>query len=395
MGKMSKNNCLEDFILKNPELELLYSKLNTFNIFEIAGIVESEIKHSNFLAWLLNPNENHGIGFYFLKKFLTFLYSKSVNRLHLFDVESYGLNNVEVRREWKHIDLLIIIKENQKEIIIVIENKINSFEHGTQLTDYEDVVKTELIKSEKKQEIHYVYLIPDLNPNIEDYRKNWVNFEYSVVELLLEQTIQFHKHIINSEILNVLNQYLVIIKRYVQMNETEIKEICEKIWNNHKEALDILNNYRPNPVNQMQDKLFDYIQNAQDLFVLSTGRAKRWFSAVNFNLIEKKGITDFDNNLLFYYFDKYKDLSLSVSLYIGPGDDDLRIKLYEFLKENLSNSNIVGLRKFKEYKNENFKLIYNKQFYSDKNKDYDNFNQNWNQFLVDAKIFNELFKKYQ
>jgi hypothetical protein len=29
-----------------------------------------EIRHSNFLAWLLNPNESHGIGDLFLTQFL-------------------------------------------------------------------------------------------------------------------------------------------------------------------------------------------------------------------------------------------------------------------------------------------------------------------------------------
>ena len=40
------------------------------NIFKALGAQHYELRHSNFLSWLLNPNENHGIGTIFLTKFL-------------------------------------------------------------------------------------------------------------------------------------------------------------------------------------------------------------------------------------------------------------------------------------------------------------------------------------
>lgn len=47
-------------------MELILDKPNIFNALKI---VQQEIRHSNFLAWLLNPNENHGLGELFLKDF--------------------------------------------------------------------------------------------------------------------------------------------------------------------------------------------------------------------------------------------------------------------------------------------------------------------------------------
>lgn len=38
-----------------------------FNLFDVLKISKAEIRHSNMLGWLLNPNENHGIGDAFLK----------------------------------------------------------------------------------------------------------------------------------------------------------------------------------------------------------------------------------------------------------------------------------------------------------------------------------------
>ena len=40
------------------------------NLLAIIGVQWSESVHSNFLAWLLDPKANHGIGDYFLKNFL-------------------------------------------------------------------------------------------------------------------------------------------------------------------------------------------------------------------------------------------------------------------------------------------------------------------------------------
>ena len=46
---------LEAFLLDNKDLERLEELLQEFNIFSALGVVNSELRHSNFLSWLLNP----------------------------------------------------------------------------------------------------------------------------------------------------------------------------------------------------------------------------------------------------------------------------------------------------------------------------------------------------
>ncbi|MDQ3237363.1 MAG: PD-(D/E)XK nuclease family protein [Actinomycetota bacterium] len=46
---------LENFIVGNAELEKLEAMLDRFNIFEAVGLVRQEVKHSTFLAFLLDP----------------------------------------------------------------------------------------------------------------------------------------------------------------------------------------------------------------------------------------------------------------------------------------------------------------------------------------------------
>ena len=46
---------LEDFVSKNDELEILESRLSSFNIFEAVGATRRELRHSDFLKYVLDP----------------------------------------------------------------------------------------------------------------------------------------------------------------------------------------------------------------------------------------------------------------------------------------------------------------------------------------------------
>ena len=47
-------------------LESLSKWTNEFNMFDVLKISRTEIRHSNMLGWLLDPNESHGLGDTFL-----------------------------------------------------------------------------------------------------------------------------------------------------------------------------------------------------------------------------------------------------------------------------------------------------------------------------------------
>lgn len=61
---------LERLIVANAQLERLESLIKKFNLFVALGVVHHEVRHSTFLAYLLDPNQNHGLGSLFLKRFL-------------------------------------------------------------------------------------------------------------------------------------------------------------------------------------------------------------------------------------------------------------------------------------------------------------------------------------
>src|SRR5438477_10262037 len=101
---------LERFVVENDELLELEERIGRFNIFDALGVARTEIRHSNFLAWLLDPAESHGQGSLFLKAILMDLLKEApVSKRPLSPVELDGieLQGVEILRERSNIDLII------------------------------------------------------------------------------------------------------------------------------------------------------------------------------------------------------------------------------------------------------------------------------------------------
>lgn len=146
---------LKEFILDIDCLDNIENIINKLNIFETLGISKTEIRHSNMLAWLLNPNENHGIGDTFLKKFIQHIIYKNMSKceLNLFDIYSMDYYDFVVRREWSNIDLLIYSEENK--FVVCIENKIFSKESNHQLEKYLNIVNKEF------NDFNKVFLTPE------------------------------------------------------------------------------------------------------------------------------------------------------------------------------------------------------------------------------------------
>ena len=69
--QVEPSRVLDKFLVDNAELEELSARLSIFNIFRVLRIEQAEIRHSNALAWLLDPRESHGLGEAFLRRFLS------------------------------------------------------------------------------------------------------------------------------------------------------------------------------------------------------------------------------------------------------------------------------------------------------------------------------------
>jgi hypothetical protein len=128
-----EKTALDNFLADNDELEQLSAQLATFNVFRVLKVEDAEIRHSNTLAWLLDPEESHGLGDVFLRRILSNILLKSDTSIGLSaaEVELMDFTDIEVRREWKHIDVLVIDRQNKR--VLFIENKLGGGEGPGQL----------------------------------------------------------------------------------------------------------------------------------------------------------------------------------------------------------------------------------------------------------------------
>ena len=93
---------LEAFVVDNPELEHLEVLLEQFNIFEAIRVVRQELRHSDFLAFLLNPQENHGLVDVFRKRLLQKILIATqdvIVPITPIDLDVWSLDHILVLRE--------------------------------------------------------------------------------------------------------------------------------------------------------------------------------------------------------------------------------------------------------------------------------------------------------
>lgn len=112
-----------------------------FNTFDVLRYADYEIRHSNVLAWLLQPAETHGIDGRFLKWFVDHVNKQpeDANWKPLF-IASFEPTNVSVERELDYVDITIFFKKEQ--CLVAIENKTGpaTSDHFDQVRDYEETL---------------------------------------------------------------------------------------------------------------------------------------------------------------------------------------------------------------------------------------------------------------
>ncbi len=228
--KLTDEQALKQFLLDIDCLEELASWTNKLNIFDVLKINRTEIRHSNMLSWLLDANETHGMGDKFIALFMQSLVSSGqIQNAQIFDYLLSDYYSFSVYREQKNIDILL---ESQKEkIVIAIENKVGSHEHDDQLNRYLNQVRQTYPDYKRL----FVYLTPDGDSPSDSV--NWCIFTYCDIADILEQLCE--SVALNAETNLLIQNYIAIIRRDI-VEDKQLIEICNKIYNKHKQALDLI-----------------------------------------------------------------------------------------------------------------------------------------------------------
>lgn len=369
-------NRLQDLVVHNPELERLEGLLDRFNVFEALGAVRQEVRHSEFLAFLLNPRQNHGLGDQFVKRLL----QESISQADYFqpitpiDLDVWDLDDIEIRREWQSVDILIL--DGLHQLAVIIENKIFSGEHDDQLVRYKQLVKTHY----PGYRIIGLFLTPEGEVASDS---SFIAISYTLICQIIEDIIQTRETTLGRDVLALMSHYVEMLRRHI-VGESEIEKLCQQIYRKHQRALDLIYEYRPDQQAVIKDFLCELVSSNSQMELDHSSKSyiyfipKQWDSPV---LRKGQGWTRSGRMLLFVFTNLQDSLKLSLSL--GPGPDDTRKALFEVI----SQKEPPFKRSFKAM-GRMWSTIYNRNFltrmnYQEKNTEelQEEIKRRWNEFL--------------
>jgi hypothetical protein len=254
---------LTDFVVRCSDLRELEKVLGKFNLFRVLRFEHGEIRHSNVLAWLLDPSESHGLRDLFLRRWLMRVVAEGeAAEGELFDpltFDSCEIRWVEVLREWRKIDLLVRIETvDQGHWIIAIENKLLSSQSSGQLTKYRKLIEEYFNTASKRL---FVFLT---HQEEEPEDAAYVSASYQQVNEVLRDCVEEQKDVIGPEPRVLLNHYLAILEELF-MEDSKVAELARRIYQSHRDALDVIFEHRPDALQNLTDALNSKLQERADI----------------------------------------------------------------------------------------------------------------------------------
>ena len=200
------------FKIKKSKAYIDYKNYHKGNIFGITKMSRRELMHSNFIAWALNPQSTHALGYYPIYQFvrsLDIVQSSADNsdarkidkNLWYSFFDDDFIVDVNVSREVaipigknnknKFVDLVIEITTKKGILPIIVENKVESDENGTnkdQTKEYFDWFENDnkYLDSSKYFKPLYIYLYPEYNTTRQT-QKEYIRMTYQeLVDFVIE-----------------------------------------------------------------------------------------------------------------------------------------------------------------------------------------------------------------
>ena len=324
--------------MNNPDLLSLEDLLTntkpqdtTFNLFEVLSIWWLEDKHSRILSWLLEPQDTHCLGDTFLRRFLM------ASGLSICNANKEW-SNTAIHREWRaevddvsgRLDILAV--NRTRGFVCAIENKVFAPESHGQLSHYRRALEADFPDYDR----HYIFLSPTgMHSHLEEERRFWQPMCYSTILQLVEETVDDHGVEMGEDVRSFLRQYATTLRRYIVPEPNEIAELARKIYEEHREAIELINRHKPHygaAINQFLQETIGEQQNWslddtnakyvrfyptkwEEFRCFRTGTGWRSKAAILFEFLCKPDNADF-------------------SLVIASGHEDLRSALFETVKEN-------------------------------------------------------------
>lgn len=326
-------------LLTSEDLAELNAKSdNKFNIFQALKLQNNEVKHSNFLGWLLTPFESHNLMDCFLKELLKIALQ---NDTSLVDIILSDLTDAKVTLEKMANDgrrMDIFIESPRNKLVCVIENKVWSGEGCNQLEDYRDFILNHDNYKDYKHKI-FLFLTPYKYSLCEDY-KGYIRINYGDILKAINNLMKQYGCLLDDDVKIFIEHYKKMVERNI-MGETdkEIIDLCRKIYRENKSAIDLIienNDYKADVLNVMAE----VIKERTDLQEITVENNGILALPDNLNNLDKLKYGEWTNDIIVYihfinFAQGHKDAC--VEILVAPpkniADKDKKAKLLAKIEE--------------------------------------------------------------
>jgi len=321
---------LKEFIVHNEDLELLEARLNEFNPLNILDIERYEIRHSNVLAWLLNPNGNHGLGEKFLKKVISgiLLENEEIDvPFSIAQLQSFNFYDTQVFREHKNIDILVVSRSNK--FILLMENKVLSKGDYSQLLKYR-----ERIQAEFPNYTVLSVLLELSGSEIDSAESSWcAGFSYERIYQVLRFIVELYKENLNAKVIDFILFYLKTLEVLTMQEKSEIVNLCKEIYQNHKDAINMIIEYGVSVAN---DEAIDKFKGGKDIVEIYRGVSMFWFLPKEYQKILPKIVEGWQSQypVCFWFRFSSKRSKVGIILEVGPFDPVKRVRFLKQVKKS-------------------------------------------------------------
>lgn len=233
-------NMLDDLENDNDFIELrkLYE---TPNCFTIMGDKRREEWHSNFVCWLLDPNENHGLGKFPLVKFLDLVESKCEE----LNIDKTDVENMEFKKESSAKDQTdnkgrMDILGTSTSLTLVIENKIKASENSKNDKPQSDVYFDSCENEEKYKNSQRVYVLLKASSDTSLENKNFIHVTYQdLLDEVIKPAYEKCEELKLEDTKSVLKQYALDISNPFSDPQLAYanKDLSENIFKKHEEII--------------------------------------------------------------------------------------------------------------------------------------------------------------
>lgn len=314
------------------------------NLMDILRVSHKELQHSNFLAWFFNPTESHNLGEFALKEFIKIYFKenqfqnlRNETGLSVFDFVQLDFEDLEIRREYKNIDLIFLSRKN--EFCIVIENKIYSQEKKGQLEKYRKFIESEYPDFKHKIYIYLSLEDQEISESEQDY---YVKLNYGHIIRLVEQVISSQRLKLADKTKFVFEQYLQTLKSMLNKNE-EIEKVAQQLYKKYKSAFDLVFKYTTSTKsNEISNIIQNLIANEKSIRPFQGNKTYVRFQPnyfyENLDALKTYGLIsdndDFTNNWMFLFEFNVRNSQVTFDCKIGQGEQEKREKIYELYKKH-------------------------------------------------------------